>query len=112
MHLIKNQGQQHPLSSEITPREAFEQRRLLLRGLSTAVAGTALATWAGREAMAQTAAPGKLARLASVPSRVAGAMTMEKASSYQDASTYNNYYEFGTDKADPAKNAGSLRTRP
>ena len=112
MHLIKNPDQHHPLSSEITPREAFEQRRLLLRGLSTAVAGTALATWAGREAMAQTAAPGKLARLASTPSRVAGAMTMEKASSYQDASTYNNYYEFGTDKADPAKNAGSLRTRP
>ena len=112
MYLIKNHAQQHPLSSEITPREAFEQRRLLLRGLSTTVAGTALATWADRDAMAQTPAAGKLARLASAPSRVAGAVTTEKASSYQDASTYNNYYEFGTDKADPARNAGSLRTRP
>jgi sulfoxide reductase catalytic subunit YedY len=37
---------------------------------------------------------------------------MEKPTTYADASTYNNFYEFGTDKADPAKNAHSLKTRP
>ena len=37
---------------------------------------------------------------------------MDKATPYKDASTYNNFYEFGTDKADPAQNAGSLKTRP
>jgi sulfoxide reductase catalytic subunit YedY len=31
---------------------------------------------------------------------------------YQDASTYNNFYEFGTDKADPAQHAHRLKTRP
>jgi sulfoxide reductase catalytic subunit YedY len=31
---------------------------------------------------------------------------MEKLTDYKDASTYNNFYEFGTDKADPARNAG------
>ena len=31
---------------------------------------------------------------------------------YDDVTTYNNYYEFGTGKGDPARNAGSLRTRP
>jgi ABC-type transport system involved in cytochrome c biogenesis permease subunit len=41
----------------------------------------------------------------------AGAGTME-AHRYADASTYNNFYEFGTDKADPARNAGTLKTRP
>ena len=31
---------------------------------------------------------------------------------YKDASSYNNFYEFGTDKADPAKNAHTLKTSP
>jgi sulfoxide reductase catalytic subunit YedY len=38
--------------------------------------------------------------------------TTEKQTPYQSITTYNNYYEFGTDKADPAKNARSLRTSP
>jgi sulfoxide reductase catalytic subunit YedY len=37
---------------------------------------------------------------------------MEKITAYEDASTYNNYYEFGTDKSDPAKNAHTLKTQP
>jgi len=35
---------------------------------------------------------------------------MESPTSYKDITTYNNFYEFGTDKADPAKYAGSLIT--
>jgi sulfoxide reductase catalytic subunit YedY len=37
---------------------------------------------------------------------------MEKITPYQDASTYNNFYEFGTDKADPARNAHTLKVDP
>jgi sulfoxide reductase catalytic subunit YedY len=37
---------------------------------------------------------------------------MEKVTDAKDATTYNNYYEFGTDKADPAKNAHTLATKP
>jgi sulfoxide reductase catalytic subunit YedY len=37
---------------------------------------------------------------------------MEKVTDYKDASTYNNFYEFGTDKADPARNAHTLKTTP
>jgi sulfoxide reductase catalytic subunit YedY len=37
---------------------------------------------------------------------------MEKPTSYNDVTTYNNIYEFGTDKSDPARHAGSLKTRP
>ncbi len=62
--------------------------------------------------MAQTAAPGKLRPLPGAKSAVVGAMTMEKPTPYADVSSYNNFYEFGTDKADPAKNAGSLKTQP
>ncbi|MFY8086438.1 MAG: protein-methionine-sulfoxide reductase catalytic subunit MsrP, partial [Rubrivivax sp.] len=45
-------------------------------------------------------------------SAVAGALTVEKLTPYGDVTTYNNFYEFGTDKSDPARAAGSLKTRP
>jgi sulfoxide reductase catalytic subunit YedY len=38
--------------------------------------------------------------------------TTEKVNKYDDVTHYNNYYEFGTDKSDPAKNAGNFRTSP
>ena len=102
----------HPVSSEITPREVYESRRQWLRQLAAGAGGTMLASWAARDAMAQTARPGKLAPLPGARSAVPGAMVMDKPTAYADASSYNNFYEFGTDKADPARNAGSLKTRP
>ena len=108
----RDNGFNHPIPSEITPRAIYEGRRDMLRLLGTAAAGTALAGWAARDAWAQTPPPGKLAALKSVKSTVPGAQSMEKVTDYKDATTYNNYYEFGTDKADPAKNASTLKTRP
>ena len=103
-----------PRSAEITPRAAYEGRREWLRWMAGGAAGAALASWAGREALAQAAPsrPGKLAALPGVPSKVVGAQTMEKLTDYKDASSYNNFYEFGTDKGDPVKNAHTLKTRP
>jgi sulfoxide reductase catalytic subunit YedY len=37
---------------------------------------------------------------------------MEKPTAYEHITTYNNFYEFGTDKDDPARHAGRLKTRP
>ncbi len=108
----RNNGFIHPRSSDITPRAAYEGRRGLLKLMATGAAGAALAGWAGREALAQTAPPGKLAKLPGAKSTVAGAQTMEKLTEYKDATTYNNFYEFGTDKADPARNAHTLKTSP
>jgi sulfoxide reductase catalytic subunit YedY len=102
----------HPLSSEITSRHEYEGRREFLRMLAGGAAGAALAGWAGRDALAATVAPGKMPALASVPSKVAGAQTMEAVTDYKDAASYNNFYEFGTDKSDPARNAHTLKTRP
>ncbi|WP_310387208.1 protein-methionine-sulfoxide reductase catalytic subunit MsrP [Roseateles sp.] len=99
-------------AAEITPRAAYEERRQWLRLMASGAAGAALATWAGREAMAQAPGGGKLAKLPGARSAVAGSLVMDKPTSYQDASTYNNFYEFGTDKADPARTAGTLKTRP
>lgn len=72
-----------------------------------------MAGWAGRSALAQPGqGPGRLAALAGVQSTVAGAVTMEKPTEYKDATGYNNFYEFGTDKTAPARNAHTLKTRP
>lgn len=102
----------HPVSSEITPQRVYQGRRDMMKLMATGAAGATLAGWAGRKALAQVPRPGKLAALPSVRSTVPGAVTMEKVTEYKDASTYNNYYEFGTDKADPAKNAHTLKTTP
>jgi sulfoxide reductase catalytic subunit YedY len=53
-----------------------------------------------------------LAPLSGIASKVPGAITMDKLTDYKDASSYNNFYEFGTDKADPARNAHTLKTSP
>ena len=113
--LIKtgSRGFNHPVPSEITPQGIYQGRRDLIKLMATGTAGAALAGWAGREALAQSAPkPGKLAALAGGKSAVAGAVTMEKITDYKDATTYNNFYEFGTDKADPARNASTLQTKP
>ena len=111
MHYRKDRGFDHGVASEITPRGVYEGRRGLLK-LMAAGGGLALGTWAARDAMAQTARPGKLMALPGMRSAIAGGVTMEKATSYTDITSYNNYYEFGTDKAEPAHNAGSLKSRP
>ncbi|MDP2818246.1 MAG: protein-methionine-sulfoxide reductase catalytic subunit MsrP [Polaromonas sp.] len=103
----------HPVSSEITSQGVYQQRRDLIKLMASGAAGAAMAGWAGREALAQAVAkPGKLAALPGAKSAVAGAVTMEKVTDYKDVTSYNNFYEFGTDKADPAKNAHMLVTKP
>ncbi len=105
-------GFTHPVPSDITPRAVYEGRRDLMKLLAGGVAGASLAGWAGREAMAQTTRPNKLTALPGAKSAVAGAVVMDKITDYKDASTYNNFYEFGTDKGDPVKNAHTLKTTP
>jgi sulfoxide reductase catalytic subunit YedY len=112
MHHLRDRGFDHPHPSEITPRAAYADRRALLKLFGTGVAGAALATWAAREAHAQSASGGKLAPLPGMRSTIAGGVTMETPTAYIDATGYNNFYEFGTDKGDPAQNAHTLKTRP
>jgi sulfoxide reductase catalytic subunit YedY len=102
----------HPLASEITPQALVENRRTWLQQALAGSAATVLSGWAGREALAGVTRPGKLAALPGAASSVAGALVMDRPTSYTDATSYNNYYEFGTDKSDPARNAGKLQTRP
>ncbi len=87
--------------SEITPPEIYRSRRDFIR----AAGGLALAAGLGLDALDAHAA----AKLPGAPSPYS---TDEALTPYKDVTTYNNFYEFGVDKADPARHAGSLRTRP
>jgi len=97
-------------ASEITPRDVFEQRRTLIRAAAAGAFGATLSPFFARSAFAQATQGGAGAKLAAT--RNAQYVLMETLSRYKDVTTYNNFYEFGTDKADPAKYAQSLITRP
>jgi sulfoxide reductase catalytic subunit YedY len=112
MHYRPDRGFNHQVASEITPRSVYERRRELLKLIAVGGAGMAMATWAARDARAQTARPGKLAALPAVRSTIAGGVTMDKLTPYNDVISYNNFYEFGTGKGDPVQNAQKLKTRP
>jgi sulfoxide reductase catalytic subunit YedY len=79
-------------SSEITPESLYVGRREFIRAASAAAVTLAA------PAVARTAAPRRHAD--------------DKPTSYDDITHYNNYYEFGTGKGDPAEHAGALKTSP
>jgi sulfoxide reductase catalytic subunit YedY len=94
-------------SSEMTPREAFFNRRSFVTGAAALGVG----------ALALRQVPGLIhpdaVHAQQKLETVASKYTVPDAQTpFIKATTYNNYYEFGTDKSDPAKNAHTLRPRP
>jgi sulfoxide reductase catalytic subunit YedY len=90
---------------EITDPQHLLRRREFLRGAGLAAAGAVLAPTLAcraeeRDAVVEPHADANPFR------------TAEEHTPYEDATRYNNFYEFGTDKEDPQRHAGSLRTRP
>jgi len=83
-------------SSEITPENLYYDRREFLR--AAGLLGIAAATL-GRVEPANAATHG-------------GQELKDELTPYEDVTTYNNFYEFGTDKSDPAEEAHTLRPRP
>ncbi len=113
MHFLKDRGFVHPQQQEITPRTLYEQRRQWLKNLALGCGSSlTLSTFGARQAFAQTTRPGKLAVLTGTRSTIPGANAQDKLTGYADITSYNNYYEFGTDKSAPAKTAHTLKTRP
>jgi sulfoxide reductase catalytic subunit YedY len=86
-------------SSEITPRALFEDRRRFMQ----LAAGAALSGLLPSSVLAGEP-------LANV--KKATESLSDKLTPLKDITGYNNFYEFGTSKEDPAQNAGSLKTRP
>jgi len=96
--------------SEVTPKELFVRRREFIAAAgvtAAAVATNGFGLLKEDEVAAQNPNAQKLADLKKSPFSVD-----EKINSYKDITTYNNFYEFGTDKSDPGQYAKTLRPRP
>ena len=103
--LFKRPRFNEPPASEITPRPIVESRRLFLGQLA---AGSLAAAGVNGPALAADQPAGKQLSARANPAF----MAKDKPTRFDDASTYNNFYEFGLDKGDPALYAGSLKPRP
>jgi methionine sulfoxide reductase catalytic subunit len=90
------------LPSEITPEAIYHERRAVV---ATLLGASAAVAFPAREA---AAGPAPTLSYRANPKYVVA----DKLNTYEEISGYNNYYELGTDKSDPARNAGSLRPRP
>jgi methionine sulfoxide reductase catalytic subunit len=95
--LIKHRND--PPESEITPRSVYERRREFMRLAVGAAAALALPTVEAADKL--TSRPGP-----------AGFSTTDTPTPYKHVTGYNNFYEFGSEKEDPAQHAHALRTRP
>ena len=98
--------------SDVTPKSWYVRRREFLRVAGSTAVAVATATGPLFEgtstALAQNPAAQKLENLKKSPLSV----TDEKVNSFEDITTYNNFYEFGLDKTDPSRYAGTLKPRP
>ena len=93
----------HVPASEITPERIWTSRRRLI----LAASGAPLAALAGC-----AGADDEPLALAAPDDGPGGLRSREEQTRFEDASAYNNFYEFGTGKADPSRNAHTLQTEP
>ena len=95
-------------SSEITDKKVYLRRREFIQAAALTTVGAAAGALGMDEADAQSwprvKIPGTIEK--------SGWGKGEKLNEYQDIATYNNFYEFGTEKGDPAVNAHTLKTTP
>jgi sulfoxide reductase catalytic subunit YedY len=107
--LIKIRKASDIKQSEITSQSAYLKRRQFLKAGVGAFAGLGLVRTTISEAALQPG-PGRLEKIPDI--RETGYQPPEAITEYEHVTTYNNFYEFGTGKSDPHRNAGTLKTRP
>ena len=101
-------------SSEITPKSAYESFQRMGRRRFLAGAAAVGAAVLGADRIADVLSPSQAVHAGTKLQTVPGKLTTtgETLTPYNKVTTYNNFYEFGTDKSDPAHNAHTLQTRP
>ena len=90
--LIKNTPSWVLSEGAVTPEPVYRARREFIKICGAIAGSAAIPSWAFAAASPYS--------------------TDEELNSYKDITSYNNFYEFGTDKGDPVRYAGSLTTRP
>jgi methionine sulfoxide reductase catalytic subunit len=95
-------------SSEITSKADYLNRRTFITGVAAAGAAALAAERIKHWTDAGSARAAEKLQTVKSPLSLKG----ETPTSFEDITHYNNFYEFGTDKGDPARNAGAMHTRP
>ncbi|WP_429031087.1 protein-methionine-sulfoxide reductase catalytic subunit MsrP [Aeromonas veronii] len=110
--LIKRRTAHHLTEQDVTPEAVYQDRRLILKGLGLGAATLAFPTQAGvldllrgKEDAPQLATKPLNSKPAERPTNLV--LTPE-----EKATSYNNFYELGTDKSDPARNGHYLKPEP
>jgi sulfoxide reductase catalytic subunit YedY len=103
--LLKKAPQLTP--ADVTPKDVYFNRRNFLRGLGIAGAATLVG-----ERFASVLSPTSASASTKLTTVKSAYTVPEKISSENDVTHYNNFYEFGSDKSDPAKNAQKFVTSP
>jgi len=95
-------------SSEITPEHLYHSRREFIRAATVGAVGLAAggALLAGGEAEAAQVGADL------PPARKSPLSVTDKPHTWEQITNYNNFYEFGSDKSDPAQYSGSFKPRP
>lgn len=104
-----------PTSSDITPEALYLRRREFIKSTALFTA-TSTGLGGGLYLLSHPASAAKPeapvpAKAAPVPAQK-GLGPNDALTSFEDVTSYNNFYELGTDKGDPARNAASLKPRP
>src|SRR6202158_1049296 len=94
--------------ADVTPKDLYVNRRNFLRGLGVAGAASAI----GDHFASILSHPGSVQANTKLSTVKSNYTVNEKVTPENDVTHYNNFYEFGTDKGDPAKNAQNFRTSP
>jgi sulfoxide reductase catalytic subunit YedY len=98
-------------TSDVTDERLYLGRRQFIAGGAALAGAGALALWP--EGAAEATAPPPVSSLAALPARRNEALSSKDApTKVESATTYNNFYEFGVEKEDPARLAGTLKPRP
>ena len=98
-----------PPASEITPPHIWRRRRAVLQAVASGVAWVSAGIGGAVAAGSAVAQSPQAKKLAAQPGPFT---TLEKQTPYKDVTSYNNFYEFGTEKDDPLRYADTLRPRP
>ena len=107
------QSEGEPRASQITPEALYLKRRdFIAASVSVGLGATGLLAGCGPVEARAGRAPELPTRTLDARVGAPELQTDEERTSYEDATRYNNFYEFGTDKTDPSRNAGSLRPEP
>lgn len=121
--LIRHQDRHQPLPSEITPESTWLNRRQLFKTAGTlGAAGLILPSHLAQAQPASRSVYAAAPERSDAPAYLRQKIAARKIATrnptgialtpYESVTTYNNFYEFGTDKADPAENAGTLKINP